>query len=144
FFRDSRSVLRASIVDHGELLGVIQLESLRPYAFTSAHAQELRVLAGEIGIVASRLLLREYAAARGFVDFSLVGSSPKLLEMERQIKVAASDPKNPVMILGERGSGKELAALAVHYFSKRRAGPFLPVNSAAFADNLLSDELFGH
>ncbi len=142
-FRDSRSVLRAAIFERDHVLGMIQMESARPRAFSQGHSQRFAELAEDAGIVVSRMLLRENAAARGF-DISLVGNSAKLLDMERQIKVAASDPRSPVLILGERGSGKELAAHAVHYFSSRTAGPFIPVNSAAFADTLLSDELFGH
>jgi len=142
-FRDTRSVLRAAIFQREHVLGLIQMESARARAFSSGDSQRFAELAEDAGIVVSRMLLREYAAARGF-DIALVGNSPKLLEMERQVKVAASDPMSPVLIVGERGSGKELAAHAVHYFSKRSAGPFLPVNSAAFSDTLLSDELFGH
>lgn len=142
-FRDSRSMLHAPIFQRNHLAGMIQVESLRPRAFTAVHARQLADLAGEVGTVASRVLLREYAAGRGF-DVCLVGNSPKLLEMERQVKIAGSDPRSPVLITGERGAGKELAAFAVHYYSQRRSGPFLAVNSAAFADTLLSDELFGH
>jgi transcriptional regulator with GAF, ATPase, and Fis domain len=142
-FRDTRSLLRVPIVQRHHLLGLLQVESTRARAFHASHEQRLADLAEDTGVVASRVLLREFAAGRGF-DVCLVGNSPKLLEMERQIRVASSDPRSPVLITGERGSGKELAAVAVHYYSQRRNGPFLPVNSAAFADSLLSDELFGH
>ncbi|HEX6085955.1 MAG TPA: sigma-54 dependent transcriptional regulator [Thermoanaerobaculia bacterium] len=142
FFRDTHSLLREPIRDR-DTIGFVQMESMRANAFSAADARGLREVAEIAGLVVSRLLLRDHAAGRGF-DVALVGSSPKLLEMERQIKVAASDPKSPVIILGERGSGKEVAAFAVHYYSRRRAMPFVPINSAAFADSLLPDELFGH
>jgi DNA-binding NtrC family response regulator len=83
------------------------------------------------------------SAARG-LNVHWVGSSPKLLDLERQIRLIAADPKSPVLIRGERGSGKELAAYALHYHGRRRDRPFLPVNSAAFTDTLAADELFGH
>jgi DNA-binding NtrC family response regulator len=50
----------------------------------------------------------------------------------------------PILILGETGTGKEAAALAVHHWSKYQQGPFIAVNCAAVPSNLLESELFGH
>jgi DNA-binding NtrC family response regulator len=57
-------------------------------------------------------------------------------------KMAAFDA--PVLIEGETGTGKELAARAIHYRGKRRGGPFVPVNCGAIPDTLVENELFGH
>src|SRR5690242_17471025 len=50
----------------------------------------------------------------------------------------------PVLLLGESGAGKEVAARALHELSRRRDGPFVPVNCGAIAPELAEAELFGH
>ena len=58
------------------------------------------------------------------------------------IEAAAEDI--PVLISGETGTGKDLVAAAIHKRSKRKSGPFLPVNMGGIAAELVSSELFGH
>jgi DNA-binding NtrC family response regulator len=62
------------------------------------------------------------------------------LEMLRR----AAPSRLPVLILGESGSGKEVAARAVHELSPRTGGPFVPVNCGAISPELAEAELFGH
>ena len=73
----------------------------------------------------------------------LVGESEVFTRMLAAIrKIANFDA--PVLISGETGSGKELAARAMHYLSKRSDKPFIPVNCGALPDHLIENELFGH
>ena len=76
-------------------------------------------------------------------DIPLVGRSPAMQEIYRALaRLMQTDLT--VMITGESGTGKELVARALHDYGKRRTGPFLAVNMAAFARDLLESELFGH
>jgi DNA-binding NtrC family response regulator len=73
----------------------------------------------------------------------LVGAEPIFLESVRVIrKLAATNVT--ALIQGETGTGKELAARAIHYLGARRDYPFIPVNCGALPDNLIENELFGH
>lgn len=74
---------------------------------------------------------------------SMIGDSPALsLALERVSNLAAIN--RPALILGERGTGKELAAQRIHYLSPRWEAPLHTVNCAAIAESLLDSELFGH
>ena len=74
---------------------------------------------------------------------ALLGTSPALVELRRAVLQAAAAPF-PVLVEGESGTGKELVARSVHACGPRRALPFAAVNCAAFSDELLETELFGH
>ncbi|HEB57584.1 MAG TPA: sigma-54-dependent Fis family transcriptional regulator [Gammaproteobacteria bacterium] len=74
---------------------------------------------------------------------SLIGKSPAMKEVHNEIRqVAASDAN--VLILGDSGTGKEVVARNIHYFSNRKNKPFVPVNCGAIPHELLESELFGH
>ena len=72
-----------------------------------------------------------------------LGQSPRMCELRKLIQqVAPHDTL--VLVQGESGSGKEVAAKAIHETSPRRDKPFVPVNCGAIPADLLESELFGH
>lgn len=76
-------------------------------------------------------------------EAELVGQSPAL-ERVRELVRRAAPTDARILITGESGTGKELVATAIHGLSRRRAGPFIRVNSAAIPAELVESEMFGH
>src|SRR6266568_1677155 len=74
---------------------------------------------------------------------NLVGQSPRMREAFTLLEKAAGIDIT-VLLLGETGTGKELAARAIHYHSARRERRFVPVNCGALPGELVENELFGH
>jgi psp operon transcriptional activator len=73
----------------------------------------------------------------------LIGQAPAFLDLMEQVsRVAPLD--RPVLVIGERGTGKELIAARLHYLSPRWDRPLLKLNAAALPETLLDSELFGH
>lgn len=81
-----------------------------------------------------------------YIEFDLdriLGSSPAILNLKDQIRRIAPQDSS-VLIIGETGTGKELAARAVHNASPRRDKLFVPINCAAIPAEILESELFGY
>jgi transcriptional regulator with GAF, ATPase, and Fis domain len=76
-------------------------------------------------------------------DHHLVLADPAMIQIYDLIKRLARSAL-PILIQGETGVGKELAAAAVHAFSSRANGPFVSINCAAIPEHLAESELFGH
>ena len=73
----------------------------------------------------------------------IIGESPAMRETFALVH-RARQSEATVLLSGETGTGKELLGRAIHSGGRRRAGPFVPVNCAAFPDSLLESELFGY
>jgi len=87
--------------------------------------------------------LASAAAARIPESIGLIGEAPAFSAMLEHVSRAAKLVK-PVLVIGERGTGKELIASRLHYLSPRWEQPLIKVNCAALTETLLESELFGH
>ena len=87
-------------------------------------------------------LLQRQLPADGSLE-GLIGDSPAMLKIKDVIRRAAAAP-GTVLITGETGTGKEIAARAIHAQSARSSRTFVALNCAAVAESLLETELFGH
>ena len=74
---------------------------------------------------------------------SLIGESESFLDLLERLSQVAPLAK-PVLVIGERGTGKELIAARLHYLSERWDRPFIKLNCAAINEELLESEMFGH
>ncbi|MBA3463129.1 MAG: sigma-54-dependent Fis family transcriptional regulator [Deltaproteobacteria bacterium] len=83
--------------------------------------------------------LRKAAGRR----WQIVGDSAAMRTVMTKIERVAPVPR-PVLVLGPRGTGKELVARAIHTLSPRASEPYITINCAAVAESLLESELFGH
>jgi two-component system response regulator AtoC len=74
----------------------------------------------------------------------MVGESPAVLAVKALLRKIAASPASTVLLTGESGTGKDLAAKVLHYNSGRAAKPFMNITCSALPDALLESELFGH
>lgn len=86
---------------------------------------------------------QDHAYHDSFSSYGLIFNSKSMKKLMRNVKKAA-DSDMPVLIMGEKGTGKELAARTVHYESKSNKSPFLYVNCSDTPDNYIESEIFGY
>jgi len=144
-----------------ELLGVLQVDSRgAPAMFGRSDVELLGVLAANASLaIANARLIRKLSATERQLkkentflrgrerarsgETKIVGESRAMTELFRQLDKVV-DTRVSVLIHGETGTGKELIASALHHRSRRREKLFVAQNCAAFPENLLESELFGH
>ncbi|MFC5523115.1 sigma-54 dependent transcriptional regulator [Polaromonas jejuensis] len=134
-------------VCHAEALNSAALRELVLSYLFDYHTQPVdwRILDLTLGHAFRRAQLRrrdnEYLQTAGCMG--MVGHSAAIVRLQQQVrKVAVTEV--PVLIGGESGSGKELAARAIHQCSPRARGPFIAINCGSIAPSLIHSELFGH
>ncbi len=156
---DVHDCLGCPLVAEGQVIGVLTADALATDAFDGLGEEFLSALGALAGAAlhTARLIeaLETVAEQRGLVVKELtrpagdgersqmLGASPAMERVRREIEVVAST-EYPVLILGETGVGKELAARAIHDGSRRRDAPFIQVNCAALPEGVIESELFGH
>src|SRR3954447_13846421 len=82
--------------------------------------------------------------AQPFSIDRIVGDSRALKEAKALLQKVATSPASTVLLTGESGTGKDLAAKVLHYASDRAARPFMNITCSALPDTILESELFGH
>ncbi len=133
------------ISGHGTIESAVKAIQLGAYNFVEKPLSLEKTLIAVHNALRQRKLEQENRDLRERVESRqiLIGESPAMLELRKQIRVAA--PSNGrVLIFGENGTGKELVARLVHTQSLRSKGAFVEVNCAAIPEELIESELFGH
>jgi|SRR5579871_62816 len=109
--------------------------------------EELRVTmqnAVEAGALRTELESLRGEARRRNSNHEMVGVSRKITELMKFVHKVAASEASTILIQGESGTGKDLAAKAIHYGSSRAERPFVAVNCSAIPESLMEAELFGH
>ena len=156
-----RSTIGVPLWKDDAILGVLQLDNRdAPAMFEALDVDALGALAVSASLaIANAELIQRLSLARAELkkenqylrgreralrsEVQIIGESRAMSELLRQLDKVV-DTRVSVLIEGETGTGKELIASSVHYRSKRKDKLFVAQNCAAFPENLLESELFGH
>ena len=82
--------------------------------------------------------------AQPFAPSRIVGDSPRMQQVKALLEKVAASPASTVLLTGESGTGKDLAAKVLHFNSDRKHRPFVNITCSAIPETLLESELFGH
>lgn len=148
------------LVSRKRIIGTLNLASRREEAFADPGVKLLEEVACQFAVALDnafayqrieglnaklaeeKLYLADEIRSNSFFE-EIIGESALLQKVLRQIEVVAPSDST-VLIYGETGTGKELAARAIHNLSARHEGTFVKLNCAAIPTGLLESELFGH
>jgi formate hydrogenlyase transcriptional activator len=155
-----RSYVIVPLVARGTAVGTLAVASRNAGQYDDDDVSFLQSAAGQVALAVENMkafeeiaalkarlerenayLQEEIHAEHNFAE--MVGSSPALLEVLRQVELVAPTDST-VLVAGETGVGKELIARALHDRSPRRGRPLVKVNCGAIAAGLVESELFGH
>jgi formate hydrogenlyase transcriptional activator len=148
------------LISHGQALGVLNVGSSKPGAFTDNDAQLLSQVANQLAIaIENALAYREIDSLKNKLEEEklyleeeisnqfnfreIIGNSSSLKRALQDAQTVAPTDSS-VLIFGETGTGKELIARAIHNLSARKDHTLVKVNCAAIPTGLLESEMFGH
>jgi len=130
---------------HGTIETAVKATKMGAYDFIEKPLSLEKILVTVANALAMSRLREENRSLRILVaqDHVMVGDSDVMKSLSEQLLlIAVSDA--PVLITGENGAGKELAARLIHLNSQRRTNPFLELNCVGVPEDLVESELFGH
>jgi two-component system response regulator FlrC len=132
------------LTGHGSVETAVDAIKAGAFEFLQKPLPSVEALFTAVDRALERRRLREVeGGARADEQPPLGYGAPVMMAVEQALrKVAATD--STVLLMGESGSGKEVAARALHGWSSRAQGPFVAVNCAGLSPTLLESELFGH
>lgn len=146
----THTLLCAPLIVHGEILGAFEMINKLEGNFDSEDEADLVELASHAAIALSNtqhieelIKKQETLVNQAAAEVQMIGECQAMSDLRSSIERVA-DTELSVLILGENGTGKEVAGQMVHYLSKRRNEPLVAVNCAAITESLLESELFGH
>jgi transcriptional regulator with GAF, ATPase, and Fis domain len=147
---ETKTLLCAPLLHHGKILGAFEVINKIGGNFDSEDEADLIELAGQAAVALSntqhieKLLRKQQTLVnQAAAEVQMIGECAAMLKLTSTIERVA-DTELSVLILGENGTGKEVAGQMLHYLSNRRQDPLVTVNCAAITESLLESELFGH
>ncbi|MBK8257511.1 MAG: sigma-54-dependent Fis family transcriptional regulator [Polyangiaceae bacterium] len=132
---------------HGTIRGAVLSVKLGAFDYLEKPIESPAVLrdlvARALALQSGSSPVKKAASAPAGETVTLTWGAPAMVQVESLLKRVAPTQAS-VLLLGESGSGKEVAARWIHAHSARRTGPFVAVNCAALSETLLESDLFGH
>lgn len=133
------------ISGHGTIETAVRATKLGAFDFIEKPLSLEKVLISVANALQLQRLKAENAELKKSAanEYELIGDTPVMVLLREQIMRVAPASAS-VLVTGENGTGKELAARSIHYYSTRRDRPFIAINCAAIPEELIESELFGH
>ena len=133
------------ISGHGTIETAVKSTKLGAFDFIEKPLSLEKVLVTVHNAISMSRLKQENASLRGMIEerFEIVGDSESARLLREQIRIVAPTSA-PILIFGEKGTGKDSVAHMIHRYSSRGEKPFISINCAAIPEELMESEIFGH